>query len=79
MNTTFKIIYSSMFICGEQRLLWQHLCNLQPTTPAKDLMDSVLTVVILAIKGTHVMLVSKVKQNQKKKNSEEKQRVETCN
>ena len=33
----------------------------EPTTPARDLMDSVLTVVMLAFKEIHVRRVSKVK------------------
>ena len=37
----------------------------EPTTPARDSMDFVLTVVILAFKGTHVRRVSKVKKKKK--------------
>ena len=58
-----KIALATPLEEGVQTSVIKHV--VEPTTPAKDLMDSVLTVVILAIKGTHVMLVSNVKQNPK--------------
>ena len=56
-----KIALATPLEEGVQTSVIKHV--VEPTTPAKDLMDSVLTVVILAIKGTHVRSVSKVKQN----------------
>ena len=82
MNKNTKLIYSPTFICGAQRLplatpLEEGVQTsviktvVEPTTPARDLMDSLLTVVMLAFKETHVRRVSKVK----KKNYERKRKV----
>ena len=54
-----KIALATLLEKGVQKYVVKTV--VKPTTPARDLMDFVLTAVILVIKGTHVRRVSKVK------------------